>query len=246
VVCATSVTNSRFKSDPIGEDALQLVDLTKKQNQYKYLPKLSTQLDKKKDRYLPDAASPAAIQHPANQAIFERYLNKIRRAREVADIVIAFPHVGGQYNPAPGIYTRYVVEESSAAGASLVVANHPHVPLRAGVDKNGVFCAYSLGNLAFMPGIDTFRHNTLAEYSILLHAWFDDESHRLRRVTFNVLTCRVDKDDITRVVPLYDLYRDAPNATARQRLMIDNEAVVARVCCRIPQDVLPEYEIYVS
>lgn len=146
----------------------------------------------------------------------------------MADIVVAYPHVGGQYNPAPGLYTKYVVNNLKEAGADIIVANHPHTSLRCECLDNGVFCAYALGNLAFTPDVGFFLDNVLAEYGIVLHTYWDEETKRMVKLSFNVTRCVVGEDGVTRVKEVSDIYNATTNKTERERLMIDNEAVVNR------------------
>ena len=52
----------------------------------------------------------------------------IRTAREKADLVLFYPHVGGQFNVKPGAFTEYIVDKALEAGADAIVATHSHIP----------------------------------------------------------------------------------------------------------------------
>lgn len=56
-----------------------------------------------------------------------KYRADIQAAKEKADVVIFYPHVGGQFNPEPGAVARYVVEQ----GADAVIASHSHIVQKA-------------------------------------------------------------------------------------------------------------------
>ena len=180
------------------------------------------------EKYISDDVSPAAITNSKNQVFLERVLEKVHKAKEVADIVVAYPHVGGQYNPSPGFYTRFIIDSLKEAGADIIVANHPHTSLRCERLDNGVFCAYALGNLAFTPDVGFFLDNVLAEFGIVLHSYWDESTKRLIKLTFNVTRCMIGEDGITRVVEVSELYNRLTNKSERERLMIDNESVVNR------------------
>jgi poly-gamma-glutamate synthesis protein (capsule biosynthesis protein) len=68
-------------------------------------------------------------------------------ARE-ADVVIVLPHWGVEYTAAPTQRQREAARAAVAAGAALVVGNHPHwVQAHERIDAG--FVAYALGNFVF-------------------------------------------------------------------------------------------------
>lgn len=74
----------------------------------------------------------------------------ITAAREVADLVIVFPHWGVEYQNTPTPQQRQQAQQMADAGADLIIGSHPHViqPLEILESKDGkdVPCFYSLGN----------------------------------------------------------------------------------------------------
>ncbi|MEP7359427.1 MAG: CapA family protein, partial [Anaerolineales bacterium] len=77
------------------------------------------------------------------------YLDAIRRARQVADVVIVLPHWGREYSPDISFEQRKAATEMIAAGATLVIGNHPHHVQGVETFPNGAVAAYSLGNFVF-------------------------------------------------------------------------------------------------
>ncbi|MCM1056149.1 MAG: CapA family protein [Firmicutes bacterium] len=77
-------------------------------------------------------------------------LEDIQLAKQLADIVIVFPHWGTEYQKNPSGYQRKFALEMTEAGADLIIGTHPHVPQP--VEKitaengNTALCYYSLGN----------------------------------------------------------------------------------------------------
>jgi len=93
----------------------------------------------------------AATETTAGPAPFDPdvYLDAIRRAKAQADVVIVMPHWGTEYSGRINWEQIESVPEMIAAGATLIVGNHPHHV--QGVEKfpEGAVAAYSLGNFVF-------------------------------------------------------------------------------------------------
>ncbi len=72
----------------------------------------------------------------------------IAAAQALADVVIVIPHWGIEYTTAPSARQREFARAAAAAGADLVVGNHPHW-VQAHEQIGRTFVAYSLGNFVF-------------------------------------------------------------------------------------------------
>ena len=79
----------------------------------------------------------------------EIYLDAIRRARAIADVVIVLPHWGREYSPDITYEQRRAAAAMVAAGATLVIGNHPHHVQGVETFPNGAVAAYALGNFVF-------------------------------------------------------------------------------------------------
>ncbi len=77
-------------------------------------------------------------------------LEDIRAAKEIADMVIVFPHWGNEYTTEPTMYEKQFAMAMTEAGADLIIGTHPHViqPIEWITAENGntSLCYYSLGN----------------------------------------------------------------------------------------------------
>ena len=213
---------------PTGEE--WRVALLKKQNKLRKMPQTQGMNDGNFRTYIADDVLPAAIANPVNQYFLQRAAAKVERAKANADFVIVLPHVGGQFNPGPATYAKYVVATLTDAGADMVVAGHPHVSQRCGRwrGEGNPFVAYSLGNLCFTPGVGFFVQNVLSEYGIVLHVYIEAQSRRMIKMTFDTVKSIVDDDGYTRVIPVIKLLETERNAAKRDRLLMENEAVVNR------------------
>ncbi len=76
----------------------------------------------------------------------EAVLDKIRRAKETNDVVIAAMHWGTEYSHGVNETQTWLAQEMVKAGADIIVGNHPHViqPFQW-IDGKPVF--YAMGNL---------------------------------------------------------------------------------------------------
>lgn len=79
----------------------------------------------------------------------EDYVAAIQRARQLADVVVVLPHWGREFSAEISYQQREAARAMVAAGAALVVGNHPHRV--QGVERfpNGAVAAYALGNFVF-------------------------------------------------------------------------------------------------
>lgn len=228
ILCCTYGTNSENNGNLLSNDELWRIDLLKKQNKksrLQWTPEMGPIISK----MIPDSVKAIAIDNPINQKFIESIQLKIQNLRKCCDFLIVMPHIGGQYNPAPGEYTKYAIKKLIDAGADIIIAGHPHVPLRTET-INDVFVAYSLGNFCFTPGVGYYLPNLLAEYGIVLHVYYDIDRKTLDTITFSVVKNVVESDGITYTYPVYNLFNQLEGRIAKEELFIENEAIVNRVC----------------
>ena len=72
----------------------------------------------------------------------------VANARKVANVVIVMPHWGIEYTADPSERQREFARAAAAAGADLVIGNHPHW-VQAHEQIGSTFVAYALGNFVF-------------------------------------------------------------------------------------------------
>ena len=109
----------------------------------------------------------------------------IRKAKEKADFVIFYPHVGGQFNPKPGKFSQYVVEKGIEAGADAIMASHSHMVQKIEV-LDGVPCAWSLSNFSMSPNSTIIAKEMLPGYGLAVHMYM--EGAKVVKTTFSILT----------------------------------------------------------
>lgn len=127
-------------------------------------------------------------------------LEDVRRAREVADIVVVSWHwglsgsaagrsMGVPHEQAPTFVLDYQEEMGRAvidAGASLVMGHHPHRLQGMERYEGGLIC-YSLGNLAF-----SFRLAHFGPESCIVRGYVDPQRKQFTR--FSLLPVRMTRD----------------------------------------------------
>lgn len=72
----------------------------------------------------------------------------VANARKFANVVIILPHWGVEYTADPSSRQRQFARAAAAAGADMIVGNHPHW-VQAHEKIGGMFVAYALGNFVF-------------------------------------------------------------------------------------------------
>lgn len=78
----------------------------------------------------------------------ERMEQEIKRAEDLADIIVVSFHYGQEYSSEPTLFQISISQAAITAGADLVVGHHPHVVQPLERYKDG-YIAYSLGNFIF-------------------------------------------------------------------------------------------------
>lgn len=77
-------------------------------------------------------------------------IEDIKRAEEIADMVIVCPHWGTEYATTPSSYQESFAMQMTEAGADVIIGTHPHVVQPVSIieadNGNTALCYYSLGN----------------------------------------------------------------------------------------------------
>jgi poly-gamma-glutamate synthesis protein (capsule biosynthesis protein) len=172
--------------------------------------------------------------------------NEINRARKMADYMIVFPHMGGQFNLEPGAFSRYMMDFFQTQGVDCIVANHAHVVQRCEW-KRGMLACYCLGNFSVFPSTSEMIAELLTEYSSMLHLYLDDSGPglTLSKAAFSVLKSVVDARGMLTVYTVKDLYDSFNDDYKTQILRKDNSIIMKRFCqtMNVLMNVKLEYEI---
>ena len=225
LVCFTFGTNSQVNGNFLQAGELWRVDLLNKQK--KMLQHWEPDPNAVCKEYIADEISIAAVNNSKNIFYQQRLKEKLLKAKQLSDFVIAMPHMGGQYNPHPGYYAKWMMNYIKECGADMIIAGHPHVPQKCLLDDD-VFECFSLGNFACTPYVGWYLSNSFAEYGVVLHTYFDEISKSLRKVTFSIVKSIVDEYGYTSIKPVSDLFVEE-TTVEKERLQIDCEEIISRV-----------------
>ena len=156
------------------------------------------------------------IDHEMIKPYIDKFVADIKKAKENADFVICYPHVGGQFNPKPGKFSEYVIEQAKAAGADAVLASHSHMVQKAEI-KDGIPCAYSLGNFNMSPNSTIIVKKNLPDYGLAMHLYF--EGKKLEKVTFSILKAIEKRGKMIVSWPVDELYETLKTQKEKDELI---------------------------
>ncbi len=95
-----------------------------------------------------EATTPRADAVTISEADLEAFLQEIRAARSVSDVVVVLPHWGREWSPLPNETQERLAAAFVEAGATIVAGAHPHV-LQPIERRGASLIAWSLGNFVF-------------------------------------------------------------------------------------------------
>ncbi len=150
----------------------------------------------------------------------------IREAGKKADLILVLPHSGGQFNPAPGMGSRYVMKKILNMGADAVFMAHSHTTQPADI-LNGVPCFYSLGNVTMYSDTIWSTNDSLPDFGLAAHIYVRDGV--IEKTTFSVIRIVITEDHYLSVVPADELYDILKSRSARRELADKTADVVSRV-----------------
>lgn len=175
------------------------------------------------------------------EPFLEKIAEDIRNARKEADLVVFFPHTGGQFNERPGAFTEYVFDRAAEAGCDVILASHPHVVQKA-ARKGRIPCFYSLGNFSMSPNSAYLLHDYLPEYGLAVHLYTEEK--KLRKCTFSVLKMVEGKQGILCVWPA-DRLAGTLSGKKKEDLSRDVAEIVHRVSGELIREdtIRAEYDL---
>lgn len=166
----------------------------------------------------------------------------IRKAKENADLVIFYPHMGGQFNLKPGYISQYVVEKALEAEPDAIIASHAHCPQLA-TFIGGVPVAYSIGNFNMSPLSSYTYPEHLSQYGLAMHLYVEDK--KIQKVTFSMLLNHAKRGTQIAGYPVDDLYKTLNKEKEKQQLIKDIQKLYSMVTGKILTEpfVRREYEL---
>ena len=165
------------------------------------------------------------LDEEASAPYMEQLQSDIRIAKEKADVVLFYPHVGGQFNPKPGKFSEYTVKKALEAGADAVLASHSHMVQKAEY-RDGVPVAYSLGNFSMSGSSSIVATQMLPHYGLAMHLYYSGA--KLEKATVSVLKAVEERGKILTSWPVDELY-EALSGQEKEALEADVATILSWV-----------------
>lgn len=167
-----------------------------------------------------------ALDEKTVEPYFATLREAIELAKKRADLVLFYPHVGGQFNITPGRFTEYTVSFALQCGVDAVIGSHPHI-VQCAKNFDGRPCFYSIGNFSMSPNSWYLLHEHLPEYGLAVHLYVKEK--RIVRVTFSVLKMVEPKGQMLTVYPVDELGEKLGAGSELKQLKRD----VAQICATV-------------
>ena len=232
LVAYTYTTNKKIPED---SEYVAAVNFLRHMKSPTYLPevaaKMKTWVDRKFPKMNPEkrafikklvglpntiARADDFIDRETAQPYVDRFKADIAAAKQKADVVIAYPHVGGQFNLEPGAFSLWMIDEAVGAGADMVLASHSHLIQRAEW-RGDVPVTYSLGNFNMSASSTVVKKDVLPDFGIALHLYYDGKT--LDKITFSLLKAVEKKGSQMVVWPVDQLYTTLKTKKEEARLI---------------------------
>ncbi|MBQ4116415.1 MAG: CapA family protein [Clostridia bacterium] len=237
VIAYTYTTNKKLKDDE--KEYEQYINYLREPAMSSYTPeirkKMKTWVDKlpfiKKLKEQQRAAIKVALGLPGTLAraddnmeterfspYIDNFVADIKKAKENSDFVICFPHIGGQFNEKPGLFSEFVIQKALDAGADAIFAHHSHMVQKAGYVGN-VPVAYSLGNVTMCPYAPTIVKEHLPDYGLIAHLYMNGKE--IEKTTFSIIKGVQKKGEKLVSWPVDQLYNTLTNEKDKKKLEND-------------------------
>ena len=158
-------------------------------------------------------------------AALQRLQADYDEARRNADVVLFYPHTGGQFNTAPGSFSKYIAARTVEMGFDAVLEAHSHTTQLAKL-VDGVPVFYSLGNVSMTHTVYTVEES-LPEYGLAAHLYV--EGGRIRKTAFSIIRMLQREGKRMEIWPVDELAAALPEGAEKTALLRNTAAVWARV-----------------
>lgn len=128
-----------------------------------------------------------------------RALKNIESAKNMSDITIVLPHMGGQFNESPGSFSKYYMNVFQESNVDAVIASHPHI-IQKYENKNGVASFYSIGNVSMAPNSTYIILDKQPEIGLIVHLDISKQSKQIERILLNPI--KMEYSDGLKILPL--------------------------------------------
>lgn len=93
---------------------------------------------------------------------------QMSQSKQISDITIVIPHMGGQFNKEPGTFSKHYMEIFRKFGAGIIIGSHPHI-LQKYENIENIPSFYSIGNFSMAPNSTYTILDDHPEVGIIVH-----------------------------------------------------------------------------
>jgi len=177
------------------------------------------------------ARSDDKVVEEAMAPYMEQLQQDIRAAKEKADLVLCYPHMGGQFNTTPGKFSEYVTGKILEAGADAMLASHSHCIQKVEL-RGEVPCAFSMGNFSMSPNSSLMVPEALPGYGLAVHLYVEDK--KIVKTTFSILKAVEKKRKLLVSWPVDELYAELKSEKEKKQLEQDVAKLLVTITGKQP------------
>ena len=181
------------------------------------------------------ARSDDKVAEEAMAPYMEQLQQDIRKAREKADLVLCYPHMGGQFNTVPGKFSEYVTGKILEAGADAMLASHSHCIQKVEL-RGDVPCAFSMGNFSMSPNSSLMVPEALPGYGLAVHLYVEDK--KIVKTTFSILKAVEKKGKLLVSWPVEKLYAELKSEKEKKQLEQDVAKLLMTITGKQPEGAI--------
>ncbi len=180
-----------------------------------------------------------------DKAVCKPYFEQLKKdytsARQNADIVLFFPHIGGQFNTEPGEFSNYVIDTALEIGFDGILPAHSHTTQKAEI-KGETPVFYSLGNVSMSSNTFYSVHEALPQYGIAAHLYIG--GGKIQKTAFSIFKIVEDEDKPMNIVFTDKLYGEL-DGEEKKKLKLETDEIYKRITGKdtAPDTVLAEYSL---
>ena len=154
-------------------------------------------------------------------ALVSPYLDRLKRdvenAKANADFVVMLLHCGGQYNPDPDAYTRFIVSKIKEYGADAIIGLHPHIIQKCEY-SDGIFTAFCLGNFL---SIQIDQNSEIDwRYNAVVDMCLEKRPDGTIKQSYSFTLCYTDESAGYPVIrDTFDMYKENPSEELKENIL---------------------------
>ena len=146
------------------------------------------------DNYMPE-------EFPLIEPYAENVKLLIKQAKKEADLVMFFPHMGGQFNQDPGSISEFYMRFIAESGADIIISNHPHIIQKMDY-INEIPCFYSIGNYSMYPDSTYIIKDNKPQIGLITNIYINKTTAQISKISIIPIVMKIQAKQMT-ISPLF-------------------------------------------